>query len=95
MFATATRSTPPWATCASSRTSPSAAAPPVVSPLDAARDTDLGDSADWPDAERIVGNLHRAYAELDGLARGGAIDVFAALGDMVTYNGGKPLTCLA
>jgi cyclase len=65
------------------------------SPLDAARDTDLGPYRDWPDAERIVGNLHRAYAELDGLERGGAIDVFAALGDMVAYNGGKPLTCLA
>ena len=66
-----------------------------VSPLDAARDTDLGRFADWPDAERIVGNLYRAYAELDGTDRGGAIDVFAALGDMVTYNGGRPLTCLA
>jgi cyclase len=65
-----------------------------VSPLDAARDTDLGRFADWPDAERIVGNLHRAYAELDGLERGGSIDVFAALGDMVTYHGG-PLTCFA
>ncbi len=52
-------------------------------------------SPDWPDAERIVGNLHRAYAELDGTPRGGPIDVLAALADMVTYNGGKPLTCLA
>ncbi|MEU6701742.1 MBL fold metallo-hydrolase [Pseudonocardia sp. NPDC046786] len=66
-----------------------------VTPLQAARDTDLGRFAGWPDAERIVGNLHRAYAELGGLDRGGAIDVFAALGDMVTYNGGTPLTCLA
>lgn len=65
-----------------------------LSPLDCARETDLGRFADWPDAERIVGNLHRAYAELDGLARGGALDVFGALGDMVTYHGG-PLTCLA
>lgn len=65
-----------------------------VSPLQAARDTDLGRFADWPDAERIVGNLHRAYAEQDGLERGGAIDVFAALDDMVTYHGG-PLTCFA
>ena len=66
-----------------------------VSPLDAARDTDLGRFADWPDAERIVGNLHRAYAELEGTPRGGPIDIMAALADMVTYNGGKPLTCLA
>lgn len=66
-----------------------------VTPLQAAQDTDLGRFRAWPDAERIVGNLHRAYAELDGLERGGAIDVFAALGEMVTYNGGRPLTCLA
>lgn len=66
-----------------------------VSPLDAARDTDLGRFADWPDAERIVGNLHRACAELAGTPRGGPVDVVAALADMVTYNGGAPLTCLA
>jgi cyclase len=66
-----------------------------VSPLDAARQTDLGPFASWPDAERLVGNLHRAYAELGGVPRGGAIDVAGALGDMVAYNGGRPLTCLA
>ena len=67
-----------------------AGAPAGVSPLDAARDTDLGRFADWPDAERIVGNLYRAYAELGETPRGGPIDVFAALGDMVAYNGGRP-----
>ena len=66
-----------------------------VPPLQAARDTDLGRFADWPDAERIVGNLHRAYAELDGAERGAPIDVVAALADMVAYNEGRPLTCLA
>ena len=66
-----------------------------VAPLQAARDTDLGRFADWPDAERLVGNLHRAYAELAGTPRGGPIDVMGALADMVAYNGGKPLTCLA
>ena len=34
-----------------------------VTPLDAARDTDLGDFADLTDTERIVGNLHRAMFE--------------------------------
>jgi cyclase len=58
-------------------------------------DTSLGRFAAWPDAERIVGNLHRAYAELDGTPRGGPIDVATALADMVAYNGGEPLTCLA
>jgi cyclase len=66
-----------------------------VSPLEAARSTDLGRFAAWPDAERIVGNLHRARAELDGTPRGGPIDIVAALADMVAYNGGAPLTCLA
>jgi cyclase len=65
------------------------------SPLQAALDTDLGRFAGWPDAERIVGNLHRACAELGGAPRGAPIDVAAALGDMVAYNGGAPLTCLA
>ena len=65
-----------------------------LSPLDAARETDLGDYAGWHDSERIVGNLHRAYAELDGAPEGAPIDLATALGDMVAYNGG-PLTCLA
>ncbi len=51
--------------------------------------------AELLDPERIVGNLHRAYAELDGAPLGAPIDVVAALTDMVTYNGGRPLSCLA
>lgn len=66
-----------------------------LSPLDAARETDLGVYAEWHDRERIVGNLHRAYAELDGGEPGAPIDLAAALGDMVSCNGGRPLTCLA
>jgi cyclase len=63
-----------------------------LSPLDAARDTDLGRYAEWTDTERIVGNLHRAYADLAGT---GQVNGLGALADMVTYNGGRPLTCLA
>jgi cyclase len=66
-----------------------------LAPLEAARQADLGRFGDWPDAERIVGNLHRAMAELAGTPRGGPIDIVAALADMVTYNGGAPLRCLA
>jgi cyclase len=66
-----------------------------VTPLAAARDTDLGRFAGWSDAERIVGNLHRACAELGGAARGAPVDILAALTDMVTYHGGQPLTCYA
>ncbi|MFC6935873.1 MBL fold metallo-hydrolase [Actinomadura yumaensis] len=66
-----------------------------LSPLEAGRETDLGPYAGLTDPERIVGNLHRAYAELDGAEPGAEIDVVMAMADMVTYNGGKPLTCRA
>ena len=42
-----------------------------------------------------VGNLHRAYAELDGLPLGAPIDIVAAFADMIAFNGGRPLRCLA
>ena len=66
-----------------------------VTPLEAALDMDLGEFADLLDAERIVGNLHRAYAEERGEPWGDPVDAAAALADMVTYNGGVPLTCHA
>lgn len=66
-----------------------------LTPLEAARQTDLGPYAAWSDPERIVGNLHRAYVELDGAEPGAPLPLDQALGDMVTYNGGRPLTCLA
>ena len=59
-----------------------------LSPLEAARQCDLGSFAGWPDPERIVLNLHRAYAD----AAGAELDLVAALTDAVTYNGG-PLAC--
>ncbi|GAA5165444.1 MBL fold metallo-hydrolase [Amycolatopsis dongchuanensis] len=60
-------------------------------PLDVARQADLGRFGELTDTERLAGNLHRAYADLTG----GTVDVAAALADMVTLNGGKPLSCLA
>ncbi len=63
-----------------------------LAPLDLARQTDLGPYDGWLDRERIVGNLHRAYADLG--ARDG-VDLLAALKDMVTFNGGQPLSCYA
>jgi cyclase len=65
-----------------------------LAPLELARQTDLGRFAALTDSERIVGNLHRAYADLDGAEPGAPIDTPAALRDMVTYHGG-PLRCLA
>ncbi|HEY0450596.1 MBL fold metallo-hydrolase [Actinophytocola sp.] len=66
-----------------------------LSPLEAAREVSLGDYEGLKDKERIVGNLHRAYAELAGTEPGGQLDAVAALRDMVAYNDGQPLTCLA
>jgi cyclase len=64
-----------------------------LSPLAAAREADLGDYAGWLDRERIVGNLHRAYRDLD--PQRPDVDLLAALTDMVAYNGGRPLACHA
>ncbi|WP_152529378.1 MBL fold metallo-hydrolase [Nocardiopsis chromatogenes] len=57
-------------------------------PLEAARGVDLGEFASWPDAERIVLNLHRAYAE----AEGRRMDMIAAFTDTLAFTGG-PLPC--
>ena len=64
-------------------------------PLEVARDADLGRFAEWTDSERLVGNLHRAYSELRGEPRGANIDTAAAFSEMLDYNGGQPLRCLA
>ncbi|HTJ39659.1 MAG TPA: MBL fold metallo-hydrolase [Dactylosporangium sp.] len=53
-------------------------------PLEAARACDLGEFAAWADAERIVLNLHRAYAD----AAGAEMDLIAALSDAVAWRGG-------
>jgi cyclase len=63
-------------------------------PLDLAFDTDLGPFAELHDPERLVGNLYRAYSELRGEPLGSPIDV-QAYADMITFNGGQPLRCLA
>lgn len=64
-------------------------------PLEAAGDLDLGRYADWHDVERIVGNLHRAYSELRGEPLGAELPLQQVVGDMVAYNDGEPLRCLA
>ena len=63
-------------------------------PLDLAMATDLGEFGALLDPERIVGNLYRAYSELRGEPLGTPADP-QAYADMVTYNGGRPLRCMA
>jgi cyclase len=64
-----------------------------LTPLEIAQRTDLGPYAEWLDSERIVGNLHRAYVDLEPWRD--QVDVLQAFADMVTYNGGVPLSCHA
>lgn len=61
------------------------------SALETARKADLGEFARLLDGERLVGNLHRAYAELEGLEPGGRIDVGASFMEMVEFHGGLPV----
>jgi len=65
------------------------------SPLEVARAAELGDFAALTDPERLVGNLHRAYAECAGARPGDPIDLDVAFSDMITFNEGRPLRCLA
>ena len=65
-----------------------------LTPLEAAYEADMGPWADLLDSERLVGNLHRAYAELEGGRLGDPIDIVEAFTDMIQFNGG-PLRCLA
>jgi cyclase len=58
-----------------------------LTPLELARVADLGGFGDWADAERIVLNLHRAYAD----AEGRPLDLMVAVLDAIEWNSG-PLT---
>ena len=66
-----------------------------ASPLEVARETDLGRFAGLLDPERLVGNLHRAYSELRGEPRGTALALGAVMPEMIAYNGGQMPRCLA
>jgi cyclase len=64
-------------------------------PLDVARSTELGRFAAWHDSERFAANLHRAYSELRGEPLGTSLDLQPAIADMIAFNGGQPVRCLA
>jgi cyclase len=54
-----------------------------LSPLQTAREAELGEFAGWADAERIVLNLHRVYADHAGRD----LDIIAAFGDAISWLG--------
>lgn len=60
-----------------------------------ARALDLGPFAGLTDPERIVPNVHRAYSEFRGEARGAPLPLMEMFQAMIDYNGGQPLRCLA
>ncbi|WP_028815697.1 MBL fold metallo-hydrolase [Streptomyces flavidovirens] len=64
-------------------------------PLETAQEADLGAFAELRESERLVANVHRAYAELDGLPEGSPLDPVAVFADMAAMNGGKPVACHA
>ncbi|WP_370591173.1 MBL fold metallo-hydrolase [Saccharopolyspora montiporae] len=59
-----------------------------LDPLQAARDAELGEFEHWPDQERLVLNLHRAFADADDTDP----DPDQAFGDAMEFNGGR-LSC--
>jgi cyclase len=61
-----------------------------LTPLQLARETDLGPYAELIDQERMVPNLARAYAEVRGAAPGSPLDVGALFGEMIDYHGRLP-----
>jgi cyclase len=61
-----------------------------ITPLQAAREADLGEFADWLDSERLAPNLYRAYDELRGGANSAFAEVDKLFGAMVELHGGIP-----
>ncbi|MCX5148601.1 MBL fold metallo-hydrolase [Streptomyces sp. NBC_00320] len=66
-----------------------------LTPLEVAREADLGEFGAWRESERLVANLHRAYAELAGEPEGAPLNILAVLQDMTVMNGGTPILCHA
>lgn len=63
-------------------------------PLEAATRARDNPFAGWQESERLVGNLHRAYAELDGHPLGSRLPLADIWPDMVAFHGG-PIGCVA
>ncbi|MET9497752.1 MBL fold metallo-hydrolase [Streptomyces sp. NPDC006552] len=61
-----------------------------LTPLETAREAGPGPYAELLDAERLVPNLHRAYAEALGAAPGDPLDIPALFREMAEHHGGLP-----
>ncbi|WP_432158457.1 MULTISPECIES: MBL fold metallo-hydrolase [unclassified Streptomyces] len=61
-----------------------------VPPLEAARETRLGEWGGLLDSERLVPNLVRAMAEERGAAPGEPLDEMGAFAEMLDFHGGLP-----
>jgi cyclase len=66
-----------------------------LSPLEVALRADLGEFAELRESERLVANVRRAYAELDGLPEGSPLDGAVVFTEMAKMNGGVPVACHA
>ncbi|MFC8042146.1 MBL fold metallo-hydrolase [Nocardia sp. NPDC057353] len=66
-----------------------------IAPLELARATPLGRFEHLLDSERLVANLHRAYAELAGGPLARPLDVLSIFAEMVEFNAGRVPTCWA
>ncbi len=65
-----------------------------ATPLEAATAAKDNPFAGWQESERLVGNLHRAYSELEGHPLGTRIRLDRVWPDMVAFHGG-PIGCFA
>ena len=63
-------------------------------PLEAATAAQDNAFASWQESERLVGNLHRAYSELNGEPLGTRIPLATVWPDMMAFHGG-PIGCYA
>ncbi|MET9616996.1 MBL fold metallo-hydrolase [Kitasatospora indigofera] len=61
-----------------------------LKPVETARGCELGEFAGLLDSERLVPNLHRAYAEELGAAPGDPLDIGALFAEMIEFHGRLP-----
>jgi cyclase len=62
-----------------------------LTPLEAAQKHADGPYRDWPESERVVCNLHRAYTDLTDHEPSGPLNIPTLWPEMVELNGGRPI----